>query len=402
MTPSTASKTDSQEKTTNKVVVPTTNVGSSGISCIRSLGRKEIPTIALAYDDDAPSIRSKYCNETRFAPSPMESVSGYFDSICQLTSRSDVLTVFPLSETDIYLLSKNKEMLEEHVTTPWSSFESVWSTQDWLRLREVAKSVGVSTPTTRLIDNWDDWDRPVIIKSRYSLLIRDDAVQYSDTEFVRAGTDPDRDAIVKKMGHRPIVQEYIPGSSEYGFFALFDHGEPVAEFQHQRIRSFKYFGGMSSFRRSVEIPELRESGEKLLRELDWHGPAMVEFKRDERDGSFKLLEINPRFWGSLALPVHAGVDFPYLYYQLSAGEPIQEVFDYEGIGCHTIQGELAYLKSILTHTHDFAEKPDLLTAIGNVAASLVQHPNFDYLDFDDPKPFIRQMLNIVDSLASDG
>lgn len=386
-----------RHEATNKVVVPAIDVGSS-ISCIRSLGRKGIPTIALASDEDAPSIRSKYCDEIHFAPSPKESVDGYLDGICDLTSRSDVLTVVPLSEADIYLLSRNKEMFEEHIATPWCSFERIRSAQDWLRLREVAESAGVKTPMTRLIDGWDSWDRPAVIKPRYSLLFQDGAVRYPDVEFVTAETEFDRDAIIEKMGHQPIVQEYIPGGPEYGFFALFDHGEPVAKFQHQRIRSCKYSGGMSSFRQSVDIPELEESGERLLRGLDWHGPAMVEFKRDTRDGTFKLIEVNPRFWGSLALPVRAGVNFPYLYYQLATGDSIRPIFDYEEVGCHTIQGEVSYLYSIFTHTDKFTDKPTVSSAISDLVTSFVRSPQFDYLDLDDPKPFIRQMLNISDDL----
>ena len=31
----------------------------------------------------------------------------------------------------------------------------------------------------------------------------------------------------------------------------------------------------------------------------------------------KLIEVNPRFWGSLALAIYAGIDFPYLLYKLA-------------------------------------------------------------------------------------
>ena len=54
------------------------------------------------------------------------------------------------------------------------------------------------------------------------------------------------------MRHVPIVQEFIPGDEEVGFFAMFDHGEPVATFQHRRIRSYSYTGGASVFREAIE------------------------------------------------------------------------------------------------------------------------------------------------------
>jgi len=60
---------------------------------------------------------------------------------------------------------------------------------------------------------------------------------------------------------------------------------------------------------------------RLLESLQWRGVAMVEWKCDPRSGRPLLLEINPRFWGSLALAVRAGVDFPRLYANAALGKP---------------------------------------------------------------------------------
>jgi predicted ATP-grasp superfamily ATP-dependent carboligase len=64
---------------------------------------------------------------------------------------------------------------------------------------------------------------------------------------------------------------------------------------------------------------MEELGTRLLRALDWRGVAMVEFKRDRRTGEYKLLEVNPRFWGSLPLALHCGVVFPVYQAQLALG-----------------------------------------------------------------------------------
>ena len=49
-------------------------------------------------------------------------------------------------------------------------------------------------------------------------------------------------------------------------------------------------------------------------------PAMVEFKRSDRDGEFYLMEINPKLWGSLDLAIQAGCNFPvWIAEWLSAG-----------------------------------------------------------------------------------
>ena len=43
--------------------------------------------------------------------------------------------------------------------------------------------------------------------------------------------------------------------------------------------------------------------EKLLDSLNWNGPAMVEFKLDQNLNEYKLIEINPKLWGSLDLTI---------------------------------------------------------------------------------------------------
>ncbi|PWT77363.1 MAG: hypothetical protein C5B60_02900 [Chloroflexi bacterium] len=62
---------------------------------------------------------------------------------------------------------------------------------------------------------------------------------------------------------------------------------------------------------------------RLLQHVSWHGVAMVEFKIDQDRGVPLLMEVNGRFWGSLQLAIDAGVDFPYLLFQLATGQPIQ-------------------------------------------------------------------------------
>jgi len=71
---------------------------------------------------------------------------------------------------------------------------------------------------------------------------------------------------------------------------------------------------------------------------------MVEFKVDPRDGLPKLMEINPRFWGSLSLAIHAGVNFPLLLHKMARGKRFDPVEQYRtGIACRwLIPGDLLH------------------------------------------------------------
>jgi predicted ATP-grasp superfamily ATP-dependent carboligase len=83
----------------------------------------------------------------------------------------------------------------------------------------------------------------------------------------------------------------------------------------KRIRMYPVDGGPSVAGKAVINDPLRRTAIQLLESLDWRGVAMVEFKVDERDGIPKLMEINPRFWGSTQLAISSGMDFPWMLYE---------------------------------------------------------------------------------------
>jgi predicted ATP-grasp superfamily ATP-dependent carboligase len=78
------------------------------------------------------------------------------------------------------------------------------------------------------------------------------------------------------------------------------------------------------FNETTDEPELMAIAARLLAAVCWHGPVQVEFVRAPHDGMPLLLEVNPRFWGSLDLAIAAGVDLPSLTCRLALGERLDE------------------------------------------------------------------------------
>ncbi len=66
----------------------------------------------------------------------------------------------------------------------------------------------------------------------------------------------------------------------------------------------------------------------LLKKIKWHGVAQVEYKLDENDQP-RLMEINPKFWGTLELSIAAGINFPKLLCDLAIYDEIPKNIDYE-------------------------------------------------------------------------
>jgi protein-tyrosine-phosphatase len=127
----------------------------------------------------------------------------------------------------------------------------------------------------------------------------------------------------------PVQQQQYVSGRGVGVELLFEHGKKIWHFAHERVHEYPLSGGASSYRRSIVPPaNMLLDAEKLLTALKWHGVAMVEFKMDDR-GQYWLMEINPRLWGSLALSIDAGVDFPNGLLQIACGQPLSRQPQYK-------------------------------------------------------------------------
>jgi predicted ATP-grasp superfamily ATP-dependent carboligase len=117
-----------------------------------------------------------------------------------------------------------------------------------------------------------------------------------------------------------LLQEYCPGEG-VGVEMLIHNGDCVAAFQHRRLKEVPHTGGAAAMAVAEALdPKLKETALHLLRALEWEGVAMVEFRHDAPTGSTALMEVNGRYWGTVACALNAGVDFPVYEWQLAHGE----------------------------------------------------------------------------------
>lgn len=187
----------------------------------------------------------------------------------------------------------------------------------------LAHQLGVPAPSGVLLSTLSEVGKmpkfPVVLKPTHSKVMIDGtlrtlAVAVVKNEFER------QEQLQRWLPHMPVQQqEYIQGRG-VGVEFLFDRGKKIWHFGHERVHEYPLTGGASSYRRSIDPPTaMLHDAEKLLTALNWHGVAMVEFKVDVK-GHHWLMEINPRLWGSLALSIDAGVDFPFGLLQITQGE----------------------------------------------------------------------------------
>lgn len=385
------------------VVVPAVGTPSS-VAVLRSLAPRGIHTVAASARDHPPAFSSRHCDETVSVPDPTADLAAYADALLALARRDDVRTVVPMREADVRVLAARREAFGAHVATPWPTDEDLAVAQDRLKLFAAAERAGVPAPETALLSEVEDWDRELIVKSRYAILTAEEA-DGADTDgtrspaktvFLEAGERPDAADIRRRMHHDPIVQEFV-GGPEYTYRGVFDNGDPVSTALKRLVRGYKYPRGPSIYHEAAEVPELEAHAQALLEELDWHGLASVGFRQDPATGAYKLMEINPRFWASLPMDVHAGVDQPYHYWRLAMGCPgtPAEAEYRPGTASHLLRGELVHLYSVLFETYPLADRPSPAGTLRNILASVVTQPHFDLLSATDPGPFVRDTLQAL-------
>jgi predicted ATP-grasp superfamily ATP-dependent carboligase len=147
------------------------------------------------------------------------------------------------------------------------------------------------------------------------------------------------------------------------------------------------FGRQSTYVESISAPDVAHAARRLIEGMRYTGLVEIEFKRDVRDGSPKLLDINARVWGWHSIGARAGVDFPYLEWRMLQGEPVPETHAQEGVrwmrmatdvptvareiftGRMTVSSYLASLRGPLEHA--MIARDDPLPGIADVPLTAV-------------------------------
>lgn len=121
-----------------------------------------------------------------------------------------------------------------------------------------------------------------------------------------------------------VIQEKLPnGRAVKGCFILANEGLTLASYTHERIRTFPISGGVSVCSKFGKNQKLIEISEVLVKKLNFSGLLMLEFLFDERDKKYKLIEINPRVWGSFLLSEASGEKFLKNYVNLAVGRRVE-------------------------------------------------------------------------------
>jgi predicted ATP-grasp superfamily ATP-dependent carboligase len=257
------------------------------------------------------SSKSKYVEKNVF--SRLKLLDENIDSFIELIRNEKYELIIGIGANSISFLSENQNLISRYTKVLLPPTESLRTCLNKLETVDFALKLNIRVPETHMIKSYEDLINfqseirfPIIIKSALETVKTYSTIYLEKYDQLNAEN-------IRNIFHASssnLIQERIYGKGE-AFFAIYNKGKLIDFMMHERIRENPITGGPSTLARTIYKSDLMYAGKKLLDNLNWHGIAMVEFKRDE-NGNLFLMEINPKFWGSLDLAISAGVNFPLL------------------------------------------------------------------------------------------
>jgi predicted ATP-grasp superfamily ATP-dependent carboligase len=337
----------------------------AALAITRSLGRRH-EVVVCAPAPRSLSAVSRWCSESFVYPDPAVDERGFIETLEREVRERNIDVLLPVADITTILLSENRHRFEPACRIPVPRAETIKLAADKVAIIELAQKLGVPVPTgitalnrAEALEKGSKLNFPVVMKPARSRVRVDDRWLSSTVQHAA-----DRAELERVLTNLPdplypvVIQERIYGPG-VGLFLCYDKDRPVAAFCHRRLREKPPSGGISVLRESAPLDaQARASAERLLEHLGWQGVAMVEFKRDQRDGVAKLMEINGRFWGSLQLAIDAGMDFPSLLVDaVNGAAPEQDPGYHVGVRSRWFWGDVDGLLAILLKAGERAKLP---------------------------------------------
>jgi len=326
-----------QAKYTGYAIV-TDGLWRKSISVIRALGKARYHICVIGDSYLTTGFWSRYTCKRFISTCASDDPDAFGRGLFTLLSSYGKIKpiIFPMEDASLIWCSAHRQELEKKAYILLPPEDSLTLAENKLNTLKFAIAQGFSCPATFFPESINEYHQ-VLTETVF-----DDVVLKPYTGsgsrgivYLKKGECFDIEKYLERY-KGAVIQERLDTSGDaFGVSVLMNSkSQPVAHFIHKRLEQFPNSGGPSTQRISIRDDALLQESVRLLKLLHWTGIAMVEWKMNIKTGTPVLMEINPRFWGSLELAVRSGVNFPVLYAKLAQGKQIREQTEYAyGIRC---------------------------------------------------------------------
>ncbi|KIL45821.1 ATP-grasp domain-containing protein [Jeotgalibacillus soli] len=362
---------------------------ANGVGIIRSLAKKGIDV--YAYDTENPyKIGRSRLATCGICPSPLTQEKELLRFLIHLAKSFHVKPVLYAGADDyVVFISKNREKLSHHYLFLFPDHSLIETVLDKNKTYDLAIKHHIPCPKTYKIENEEQLNEtisllefPCILKPVFGHEFRKNvntkAIRIQNAEELK-----NKYPYYREYGQL-IIQEIIPGDNQafYKVATFYDDNmKLLALFSLQKNHQFPAEFGTGAHIVSKQVPELIELCVPFLKDIHLKGIGMAEFKKDPRDGIYKFIEINPRFWLTHSLTGAAGIDFVHMYYlYLTNQNPAPRLKQIDGVKwIYIVRYYLTFLEK---------RKQGLMT-FGEFCRGFKGKKEYALFAWNDPMPFIR-------------
>ena len=314
--------------------------GATGLAVVRALVPCGVSCHAVHFDGSTASMTTRLARK-HVCPDWRHDPDGFIDFLVALARRlgghdeaaggtgaaaaSPVASLFVCHDAALHAVWAADERLRAAGLRPaFTARRSLDELLDKRTQMAAAEAAGVATPWTRwgtateILAAAGDCPYPAIVKPAFSHL----GVRALGAKALRCADADELSTILGGLeGIEVLLQEFVPGGDD----ELYTAGVFVCEGGHlaftgRKLRQHPPGLGIARLAEAVDEPGLIPGSVALLRELGYEGVSQVEYKRDHRDGSYRLMEANFRPWTWIGLATACGTNLPLAAHRWALGE----------------------------------------------------------------------------------
>lgn len=360
---------------------------------VKSLGQRGINVISSDFVPIAMSFSSRYSKGHFLYPSPFaQDNERFIDCIIENIARFKAEVLMPIHE-ETFLVAKHKERLSNLVGLVVPEYEQILLAHNKDRWENVARELKISVPET--FDPAEIRKTPALVSELpYPLFIKPKqggggwgmTLVNSQRELEQLIC---QESYCSRSWDRFYLQRKIEGET-HCVAMLFNQGCLRAKVAYKQLREYPLRNGQATLRISIDSPRAESDLQRLLEHTRWHGICQADFLVDSAKGIPYLIDINPRFWGSLAQGIAAGVDFPYLYYKIALDGDVAPVTVFKkGVMTRWVGGDLRAFFPLFYGSND---KVAFLREFFYPAKGEIYK---DDISFQDPLPFFTWYVDVL-------
>jgi len=325
----------------------------TGLGTLRSLRMAGIPTFVACPPDDLVT-HSRWFAPTP-GPTPWDGSLGPAAFEILRSMPVDRAALIPgADDAALWLAGIPDTDLGARFKVSSSSRETLEILQDKSRFKEFLVREGIPHPRTYSIGGEEDIDRIPFAELDRVFIKPTNSQKFSQVVGAKGIWVKTHDEFVKEWraldakGFKVMAQEYVPGTAADHYFVdgFRDRsGALTGLFARRRLRIYPPDFGNSSYCESIPLAEVERavaSITEILSKLAYRGIFSAEFKRDARNGEFKILEVNTRAWWYVEFAARCGVNVCQMAYEDALGLPVTPSRrDYPaGVGCVNMVGDM--------------------------------------------------------------